>query len=271
MASVDASLSDETGTPHKNFGLAEVFGADYRGIPATTKGKREELDVNFLKGIGSDYWEKRKNVFWLSRESHSLFDHPKLREYLGTAKVTFKGQAVAVKPRNGAKVIASISPRNAESIRYPAIVLNEYGKGRSAYFSAGLDSAYYLYAYPYQRLMLAPAMRGAAPSKPPIRVEAPMCVHTSFFRQKKNGERLVVHLYNDVNTTGGHAFPRDDAPLREETLPIHGIRVRFDGYKISRIHLEPEGKPLAIRREGSTLEVVVPKLEIHSMVVAELD
>jgi hypothetical protein len=271
VSSVDASLSDETGTPHKNFGLADVFGVDYRGIPARQKGKKEELDVNFLKGIASDYWEKRKNVFSLNRESHSIFDHPKLKEYVGDSRVTFKGQAVAVTPREGAKVIASISPRNLDSLVYPAIVLQDYGKGRSVYMAAGLDSAYYLYSYPYQRLMLAQAMRWAANVAPPISVDAPMCVHSSFFRQKKDGERLVVHLYNDINTTGGHAYPRDDAPLREETLPIHDIRVRFGNYKISRVHLEPEGVDLPMHRQGEATEVNVPKLEIHSMVVAELE
>ena len=68
----------------------------------------------------------------------------------------------------------------------------------------------------------------------------------------------------------GNAFPNDDVPLREEVLPIHGIRVRFDGYPISRIHLEPEGLDLTPVREKDSLTVSLPPLAIHSMVVAEL-
>jgi hypothetical protein len=44
---------------------------------------------------------------------------------------------------------------------------------------------------------------------------------------KENTRRLIVHLYNDLNTTAFHALPGDDVPLREEVVPIHGIQVRF--------------------------------------------
>lgn len=270
VASVDASLSDETGTPQHNFGLARVFGVNHRGVPATGDGQKEELDINFLKGVDSDYWEKRKNVFRLKRQSHAIFDHPKILEYLGKSDVTFKGQGVAVQLRKGAKTIAWMSANKDGSKRYPAVVVNKHGKGRVVYFAAGMDSAYFLYPFPYQRLFLSQAIRWSAQETPRIAVEAPMCVHSSFFRQTKNGERLVVHLYNDLNTTANHAHPVDDVPLREENIPIHDIQVSFRDYEISRIHLEPEGLELTPKRERGTWTVTVPKLDIHSMVVAEL-
>ncbi len=98
-----------------------------------------------------------------------------------------------------------------------------------------------------------------------------MCVHAVAMRQQKNGERLVVHLYNDVNTTAFHALPNEDVPLREETLPIHDIKITFTGYRIAKVHLEPEGTRLKMKRTGRGTEVTVPKLRIHSMVVAELE
>ena len=75
-------------------------------------------------------------------------------------------------------------------------------------------------------------------------VEAPMCVHSTLMRQSKGGsERLIVHLYSDLNTTAFHAMPADDVPLREEVVPIHDIRVTFaPGYRLGRVHLEPEGR-----------------------------
>ena len=110
VASVDTSLSSETGTPHKNFRLADVMGVDYQGIPTPAAEQPEQLDTNFLKGIASDYWEKRQGIYRLHRTQHPIFDHPKLHEYLGTAPVTFKGQAIAVQPRPGTDVIASMVP-----------------------------------------------------------------------------------------------------------------------------------------------------------------
>lgn len=60
VASVDTSLCDEFGTPRKDFALADVFGVNYKGIPTAQGGKDEKLDINFVIGKGSDYWEKRK-------------------------------------------------------------------------------------------------------------------------------------------------------------------------------------------------------------------
>lgn len=153
------------------------------------------------------------------------------------------------------------------------MVSHRYGRGRVVYFAAGFDSAYYLYAYPYQRLLIKNAMSWVASALAPIAVEAPMCVHSTLMRQSKNSsERLIVHLYNDLNTTAFHGLPNDDVPLREETVPVHNIRITFaPGYRLGRVHLEPEGQELKVNFELEGARVVVPQLNIHSMVVAELE
>jgi hypothetical protein len=61
-------------------------------------------------------------------------------------------------------------------------------------------------------------------------------------------------------------------PLREEVVPIHDIRVTFGpGYRFRRIHLEPEGRNLEVRKTPEGVSVVVSRLEVHSMVVGELE
>jgi hypothetical protein len=118
---------------------------------------------------------------------------------------------------------------------------------------------------------LAQAIRSVARTPPPVEVKAPMCVHATVMRQRRNGDRLLVHLLNDVNTTGGRAFPNDDVPLREETIPIADIEVRFaDGAAIRSIKQQPEDLELPIRREGAAVVARVPRLEVHSIVVAEI-
>ena len=62
VATLDTSLCDEMGNPRKDFALADVFGVHFRGVPQGAGGKTEALDVNFLKGLDADYWEKRKNI-----------------------------------------------------------------------------------------------------------------------------------------------------------------------------------------------------------------
>jgi hypothetical protein len=104
-----------------------------------------------------------------------------------------------------------------------------------------------------------------------VEVEAPRCVHSTVFRQEKDGQtKLLVHLYNDVNTTAFHGLPNEDVPLREETLPIHDIRLSLRGYTIQRATQQPESRPLSLVVEGSSTVITVPRLEVHSVIVLDL-
>src|SRR6185369_10937 len=172
---LDTSLFDEYGTPRDNFALAEVFGVDYRGLPVTSASK-EKIDVNFAKSIGPDYWEKRKNVFDFKQAASSFLNQGRMRTYVGDQPVTFKGPAVRVALKGAkARVAGSVRAKGvAGAPELPGVVTHSYGKGRVVYFAAGLDAAYYLYAYPYQRLALRQAILWAAGGPPPLVVEAPM-------------------------------------------------------------------------------------------------
>ncbi|MFO0803005.1 MAG: alpha-amylase family protein [Gemmataceae bacterium] len=267
VASLETSLFDEFGEPRKEFALNHLFGGNYRG-PAPAAAVKDDIDVNFAKGIGPDYWEKRKNVFDFRQDVKSFLNLGKMQTYVGPQTVTFKGPAVRVAPHADAKTAGWIRGREASSPELAAVIARRHDKGKVVYSAAGFDSANYLYSYPYHRVLLKNAIEHAAPAAPPVQVKAPMCVQSTVMRQTKNGTRLVVHLFNDVNTTGGRALPMDDVPLREEVLPIADIRVQFEpGYRIKSVKLQPEGKELPLKDNA----VTVPKLEIHTMVVAELE
>lgn len=278
VASLDTSLFDEFGTPREKFALADVFGVDYRGLPQTAPGGPEEIDVNFARSIGPDYWEKRKNVFDFKQQPGSILNQGRMKTYVGDNQVTFKGPAVHIAPNRGEVAVQGTfrSKFTAGAPAMPAVVTQRFGRGRVAYFATGFDAAYYLYAYPYQRLALKSAIEWAAAGPPPVFVKAPMCVHATVMRQtrqnKEGVERLIVHLFSDLNSTAHHALPADDVPLREEVVPIHGIRVTFDPrYRIRRVHLEPEGRDLVVHANAEGQSVDVPPLDVHAMVVGELE
>ena len=278
VASLDTSLFDEFGNPREKFALGQVLGVDYRGLPDAPRAAKEEIDVNFAQAIGPDYWEKRKNVFDFRQNVTSFLNQGRMQTYVGDNPVTFKGPAVRVSPKGeSTHVIGTIETKPGTGApAFPCVVTHTYGKGRVVYFAAGLDAAYYLYSYPYQRLAMKHAVTWAAAAPPPVIVEAPMCVHATVMRQTKpskaGSERLVVHLFSDLNTTAHHALPIDDVPLREETIPIHDIRVSFGAqYRFKRIHLEPESRDLEIQTTAQGTTVTVPRLDVHSMVVGELE
>lgn len=277
VATVDTSLFDETSAPRTDFALADVFGLSYKGVPSTAKGSVGRPETGFADNLSGDYWEKRVNAFDFQLGESRLFDEERLKAYCGKSSVVFKGMATAVGDlRDGAEQIASLRTRenlwepSKDASELPGVVTHAFGKGRMAYISAGIDAAYFNYPYTYHRLVLAQAIRWAAGDEQPIEVAAPMCVQATFCRQSRDGERLVVNLFNDLNTSGNHARPNDDIPQREEVSPIHDIQLSFRGYDIERVHQEPEGRDLPLQRSEGLVRVTVPRLDIQSMVIAEL-
>ncbi len=273
VASVDASRCDELGNLRPGFGLADLFGADFKGVPKQGESKPEVIDANFEKGIDADYWGKRKNLFDFKRTTHPVLADPRIELYLADAPVTFKGQAIVAEPRGeGVETPGTLTTREEQEAQsFPAIFTHSYGKGRVVYLPAGFDSAYYLYPYPYQRLILAGAMRWAAGVEPSVSVEAPMSVQCGFYRQSNDtGSRLIVHLFNGAISNANHALPNEDVPLREEVVPVHNLKVNFTDTNLARIHLEPDGIDLPTNKTENGLLVTVKELAIHSMVVAEM-
>ncbi len=274
VASLDASLFDELGNPREDFALADVFGVNHRGL-VESSATSEMLDANFALTIAPDYWTKRKNVFDFKQHPASILNQGRMKTYVGEDPVTFKGPAVRVELSSPAgNVAATIQAKGvADAPPVPGVVTHQYEKGRVVYLAAGFDSAYYQYPYPYQRLVLRHAIEWAAAGEAPVDVTAPMCVHSTIMRQISNGsQRLIVHLFNDLNTTAHHALPTDDVPLREEVVPIHGIQIKFrSDYRFRRIHLEPGGVDLKAEWTSGGTVIEVPSLDVHAMVVGELE
>jgi len=275
VASLDTSLFNEYGDPRDNFLLADLFGVDFGGLPETHAAGQETLDVNFAASIPTDYWEKRKNVFDFQQNTDSWLNSGKMRTYVGLDLVTFKGPAVRVRPNAGhrGEVIGTLREKSrADAETLPVVVTNAFGQGKVVYLAAGFDAAYYLYPYPYQRLILKHAIQWAARSPAPLTVEAPHCVHSTLTRQTVSGQdRLIVQLFNDLNTTAFHALPNEDIPLREETVPIHDIVLTFaPHYAVRTATLEPGGTVLKCESTPTGTRIVVPKLEVHAIVAMEL-
>jgi hypothetical protein len=174
-------------------------------------------------------------------------------------------------PQDASQVVAHLQPETIPGQRCPGIVAREFGKGKVVYLPAALDAALWSYSFPYQRCLLTQAVQWAARRPCSVHVEAPMCVQATFFEQEHQGRRRqVIHLFNGLNTTGGHGQPLAEVPLREETVPIHNIRVTFAADLPRRCRFEPEGIDVRLTRDETTGAVTseLPPLAIHGMLVA---
>src|SRR5581483_1481714 len=176
--------------------LDEVLGVDYRGTVPVTPVSEQDIDVNFAKSLTAEYWEKRKQVFDFRQDVESFLNTGKMPIYVGSEPVTLKGPALRVAPKDNVKAIATIRGKSAKALEFPAVITHIHGQGRVVYLAAGTDAAYYLYPYPYQRLVLKHAILWSAGTPPPMEVAAPMCVHSTLMRQPRpEGDRLIVHLF----------------------------------------------------------------------------
>jgi len=81
--------------------------------------------------------------------------------------------------------------------------------------------------------------------------------------------RTIIHLLNGLNSSAGHGLPQMEVPLREQAVPIHGIKVRFAGQVPKRLRVEPGGTVLSLRQEGASWVAELPPLAIHALLVAE--
>ena len=266
VATGETSLCDEIGRPRQDLALADLFGVSYRG---RTDGAAplEQLDANFQQAIDENYWRQRVGLATLTWADLPLWDDAKLKSLVPHRSVTFRGpQAWVTEPKNAADVVARMLPAGSKHAPIPAVIARKHGAGRVVYFPACLDAALWSYSYPYQRRMLALAMQWAAGGPPPIQVSAPMCVQTTFWTQQTDGDpRTLVHFFNGVNTTAHHGVPVAEAPLREETLPIHDIKLRLPAGRFRSAIVEPTGESLELRpaADGQWVEATLPKLELH--------
>ena len=268
VGTVELTVPDASGP----IALKDLFGTTCEGRPLVPQPKHD-LDVNFAIVINDQYWAQRGNAgtFRFADFSDSIFaTDPRLKHLVLNGQASFKGPMIRPgifqPPMKPALLYFPDGSREA----FPIAANGEQGKGRVVYFAAGVDAANYSYAYPYQRVVLSQAVRWAARESYPVEVKAPMCVQSTFWRQEDDkGKRLIVHLWNGLNTTSDHGQQDVETPLREEAVPIHGIELRLRGVKFSRIHCEPEGVALEARRDGETTVVTVPPVAIHSAVVFE--
>jgi hypothetical protein len=103
-------------------------------------------------------------------------------------------------------------------------------------------------------------------------VEAPMCVTAVAYQQPVaggSGKRYVVQLLNEINTSAGKALPEMAPSMRSEIVPVGGIAVAIDDPAVTRATLQPEGEALAVEKTSQGVRIAVPRLALHSIVVAE--
>lgn len=276
-----ASLVDGSGAVRENFLLADLFGVDYAGELSETT----ELPPWFGDAReGTEYPNGQKMKFLatgrhpiiddLIRGAHSIEVMPEfLRATPAEFRLPFAAPMLKVAPRKGT-AMALWEGAQEPGKKWPLVTTRAFGKGRVVYVAADLGRAYVdHHTFPYQRRLLTNAVRFAAGKNAPVAVEAPLHVQMTAFRQ---GSRTIIHLLNDAHPHGlppltkqtWNGYYTNFSRLHEETVPLYGVKVTLPG-KYKRVRFVPGGKALPMAFAAVKTTVVVPRLEMHGMVVAE--
>lgn len=247
VATYRSSLCDEVGRSRSEFALKDLFGAEYLE------------PLSYL------------HSFIQPSVEHPITDGLALNWPM----TLWKMPQVKVHLLDGASLGSVVNPMRGfhmghppmEVISAPSIVAHQYGAGRVVYFSAPIDAVYGAYGHPDYRRLLANAVRWAAAEAPRVEVQAPLSLEAVAFQNEANG-RMVVHLLN--RAMAGSA--RAKAAVIQEIVPIQDAVVRISGKtEFSRATLQPSGTKLRLEKpaNGSALEVTVPRVDYHEMVVLE--
>ena len=285
VATYETSLYDEQFQKRSDFALADVMGASYRKSHVVT--------------------QRVENLYVTLAGPHPIVDDPLIIAKQSTSwtnpqgtpnapgKLALIASAAEVQVQGSAQSIATYHTNiPASTDQHPAIVVSQFGQGRVVYLPAGFDKAMFFYPDSYIRQVLTNSCRWAAgDTAPPVEVEGPLLLATTFRRQPKE-KRTIVHLLNDHSSYGRHSiyqklaalpaelemkwgFPnqselRGTWPVREEVIPLRDIRVICRDAGVTRASLQPGGIDLPLERiDGGGVRVTVNRVDMHSMVVFE--
>ena len=268
VAAHETSLLDELGRRRDNFALAEVLGVDYKGA-----------------------WQNEGEAHPVIYLPH---DQDMLRE-LGHV-VCFSGEESAVRPRPGAEVevlctrsslkaeppwingtvwgkdpLDDFDPDGDHDTSVPTVTLHRCGRGRAIYIGGDVGSAYMNNPYPPLKRFLAHLLRRTGP---PVEIDAPEAIEATAAR-RPSGE-LMIHLVNNPTPLLPWRIGEDPRAGRDMTTyfalqevnPIYDVAIRFNDFEVKSARLPLQDMSLEVK--GNPAQVVVPKVELHEVLLAEV-
>ena len=273
IATYETSLCDEWGVRRKDFGLADLFGVDWKGRaegPMQNSYLRLEHDAArghpLLKGL-EDAPRIINGVWRLEVEPREKFaqvpltlipsypDLPMEKVYPRVEKTDIAG--VYLREFTSADAGISASPIPHSAFRTPQ------STGRVIYFPWDIDRTFWEVLCVDHFKLLRNAVEWATNEEPPVTVSGHGVLDVTAWRQKNS---LTVHLVNLTNPM------MMKGPLRE-LIPVSEQQVRLrlpDGARVSKVHLLAADKKPHFTQRGRELHVVVPSILDHEIVAVDI-
>jgi hypothetical protein len=141
--------------------------------------------------------------------------------------------------------------------KYSAAVL----KGRIAYIAYPIFSAFGKHANVPCRLLVQNVISMLL-DQPLLKVDAPTSLEATVMQQRK---RTIVHLLSYIPERRTQSLD-----LVEDVIPLHDVKISLRMAKAPKsVYLAPEKQILVHQHKAGRVELTVPKIEGHAMVVFE--
>jgi hypothetical protein len=144
----------------------------------------------------------------------------------------------------------------------PQVFLRELGQARTVYFPWDIDRTFWEVLSVDHFKLLKNAVTWATSEEQPVTVTGPGVLDVTVWQQR---ESITVHLVNLSNPMMMKGPLRELIPLGEQK-----VRVRLpDGKRARRVRLLAAGAVLPASQSGQYLDVLVPSVSDHEVIVLE--
>jgi hypothetical protein len=253
VATYETSLYDEMGVRRANFGLADLFGADYQSGPAGPQQnaylaiERDPIDRRFhplVEGL-EDAGRIINGVNWITVKGNKSYTNPPLT-------------LIPSYPDLPMEMVWVRAPKTD----IPGVYVQKYGEGRVVYFPWDVDRTFWEVMCLDHGKLLMNAVKWATNEEPPVTVTGAGILDVTVWLQKKS---MTVHLVNLTNPM----FMK--GPVRELiAVGAQTVRVQVpENRAVAGVTLLADGSKPPFRMESRALVVEVPSILVHEVVAVD--
>ncbi len=247
LATKLTSIGDDKFKYRKDFALSSLFGAHYIGETENKENYISIVDTNHAvtKGIPPD--------MPLYSSDYQAMLEAKGAKVLGRLTLPYTDR------KNDMDKFCSIhsSPPGIDT-DHPALLVNNYGKGRVCYISAAIEKDYEPNFSSLTKCFLANCIRWTMGEAPPFWLSSgPTNLECTAFLQDDK-KRIVFHLVN---------FQVDDNPSVVYDVTLN-VKIP-EGVEIKKVIMPLEGE-LKYEISEKIARIFIPRVEIYRVVVLEM-
>lgn len=248
VATFETSLYNERGARRPDFGLADLFGARYRGR------RIDRVQNSYLR------IEDPKHPLMRGLEDAGRIING-VQRVETEPLVPFPNPPLTLIPSYPDLPMEEVYPRQTEK-GGPELYVREHGRGRVVYFPWDIDRTFWEVLSVDHGKLLRNAVDWAANEPRPVEVVGPGLLDVTVWRQK---ESMTVHLVNLTNPMTMKGPFRELIPIGEQR-----VRIRLEqGLRPRKVHLLTAGQPLKHTYRNGVVEVIVPSILDHEVVAID--